>query len=239
MKEEKKTDIVYFQNEQFKDSKMEHIFSTRIGWDQDDIISSLRKIYNLKDEDIIRARQVHGNDVLIVDENYDIEKEYAVDGFITNLKGKMLVTYHADCTPVYFYDPVKEVVAMVHSGWRGSLEEISSKVLRIFEEKYFSKLKDIKVLIGPSICADCYEVKEDVSQPFLKKFGPEVIKKIEDRTYLSVTDAIVISLKNNGISSSQIINSSQCTSCDDRLYSYRKEATKSRMIAGIMLKEED
>ena len=44
-----------------------------------------------------------------------------VDGLVTNIPGICLVTFYADCVPLFFVDPVKKVIGLSHSGWRGTV----------------------------------------------------------------------------------------------------------------------
>ena len=47
-----------------------------------------------------------------------------VDGLVTDIPGICLVTFYADCVPLYFVDPVKKVIGLSHSGWRGTVGKI-------------------------------------------------------------------------------------------------------------------
>lgn len=73
------------------------------------------------------------------------------DGMITNLANINLVIYTADCMPISFYDPAQKVIGIAHSGWKGTIQDISKNILRTMSEKYGSQLSDIRVSIGPSI----------------------------------------------------------------------------------------
>ena len=94
-----------------------------------------------------------------------------VDGLITNLKDVILVTFHADCPPVYFVDPVNKAIGLSHSGWKGTVSRIGTKTVLAMVQEFGTNPKDLLCAIGPSICADCYEVSVDVADRFIEEFG--------------------------------------------------------------------
>ena len=89
-----------------------------------------------------------------------------IDGLYTDHNGVGLVISFADCVPVFLADPVKRVVAAVHSGWRGTVGRIGMKMVRIMSDRFGCDPQNIHALIGPSICQDCYEVDEPVITRF-------------------------------------------------------------------------
>ncbi len=91
------------------------------------------------------------------------ERDYTdIDGLVTDVKGAVLVTQYADCTPLIFFDPVKRVAATSHAGWRGTVAEIGKKTVEIMVSDYGSDPADIVAAIGPSISQCCYEVDDPV-----------------------------------------------------------------------------
>ena len=93
-----------------------------------------------------------------------------MDGLITDVPGIPLMTFYADCVPLFFYDPVKKVVATAHSGWRGTVAGMGRKMVETLVSDYGCKRENIIAAIGPSICMDCYEVSDDVACEFEKAF---------------------------------------------------------------------
>lgn len=235
-----KGNIQYLKIDGFEDEHIDHAFSTRNGWDQEDIFSSMRDVLQVEEDSIYKCKQVHGKKVLIVDESTspsDIELVQA-DGLVTNVRGIVLCTYHADCTPIYFYDRNKQVVGSVHAGWRGTLENIVKEIVDVMETTYACDVKDIKLGIGPAICSNCYEVKEDVYSKFLDVYGEEVLRFEDDLVFLDTARANVINAIRCGIPRENIVESNFCTSCNEEiLYSYRRDnKSKNRMITGIKLR---
>lgn len=174
-----------------------HCFSTRAGGVSEGYLASLnfrRELYD-PDENILEnfsrvarffettpdrivcAQQTHTSNVRIVTEEdagkgVTRPRDYTdVDGLITNVPGLVLYTSHADCVPVFFYDPVQKVIAISHSGWKGTVSRIGAVTIRMMKEHFGCDPKNIYAAIGPSICADCYEVSEDVAEEFMKCFS--------------------------------------------------------------------
>lgn len=221
-------------------NKISHLFSTRIGWNQENIFESLSQVMEIAEEKIYRAKQVHGTDILIVDnQNYEDVIKEEKDGLITNIKGIALATYHADCVPIYFYDSKKEIIGLAHAGWKGTLNNISKSIIDGMVKHFKSSVEDISVAIGPSIGKCCYEIGHDVEKLFMDKFYKEksIIEKKDSKLYLDLVEANKINLIKLGIEEENIFYSGFCTSCNiDSLYSYRKEnGTKKRMLAAISL----
>ena len=241
--EKYKDDIMYFKIKDFEfENRFNHVFSSRIGWNQKDIFKDMSNIMEVREENIFRAKQVHGSDVLIIDNQSlkDISKEEK-DGFVTNRKGIVLATYHADCVPVYFYDRKKDVIGLAHAGWKGTLNNICGSIIEAMVEKFESRAEDIIVAIGPSIGICCYEIGPDLVKLFSDKYPKEkdIILEKESKVYLDLWKVNKINLLNLGVKEENIYYSNTCTSCKvDKLYSYRKEkGTNNRMIAAIGLKK--
>lgn len=238
-----KNEILYFQIEGFNiKNKFNHIFSTRIGWDQKEIFQDMSKVMDIPAEKIYRAKQVHGRDILVIkDQDYKNILKEEKDGFITNVPGIALATYHADCVPIYFFDTERDVIGLAHAGWKGTLNNISKAIIESMVKDFNSKVEDIIVGIGPSIGVCCYEVGQDLIKLFSEKYSNNIHIFIEkdEKIYLDLWKVNKINLIELGIKEENIYHSNICTSCrTDKLYSYRKEkGTKNRMIAAIGLNQ--
>ena len=97
-----------------------------------------------------------------------------VDGMITNVPGIVLVTYYADCVPLFFVDRVNQAIGLAHSGWRGTIGRMGEQMVKAMAANFGSRPEELYVAIGPSICRDCYEVSEDVAVLFIEMLGSEV-----------------------------------------------------------------
>ena len=181
-----------------------HCFTTRAGGVSEGYLSSLNFRRGLYDPDeninenfrrtarffdvapdrIVCAQQTHTANVRIVTEadagkGVTRDRDYTdVDGLITDVPGLVLYTSHADCVPIYFYDPERRVIALAHSGWKGTVARIGQVTIRKMTDIYGCRPEDIYAAIGPSICADCYEVSEDVADAIRTCFNSHTIPRI-------------------------------------------------------------
>ena len=160
---------------------------------------------------------------------------------ITNLKNVPLVTFYADCVPLYFIDMKNKVIGMSHSGWRGTVKGMGIKTVEALTKEYGTDPKDVMAVVGPSICRECYEVSKDVVDEFHKVYdGKFDVTKIYDITndekrQLDLWEANKQILMLAGIKEENIIISSVCTSCnDDLLYSHRKTGGKRGNLVAVM-----
>lgn len=205
------------------------------------------EIFGLTAESFVRIPQTHTSKVRIIDiENAGegIVKEAlpGFDGMVTNVPGIMLATVEADCVPVYMLDPDKKVIAMVHSGWRGSAGKIANNAVEIMKENYGSIPEDIIVCFGPCICGKCYEVSDDLIPKFEENYTKEQVKsffepKSNGKYNLDLVKAITIALLDIGVKGDNIHKPDACTLEDTDLCSWRRDADpKARMLTAIMLK---
>lgn len=170
-----------------------------------------------------------------------------VDGMITNVKGMTLVTFYADCVPLYFYDPAKQVIGLSHSGWRGTVGKIGKNTIELMHKTYGCEPKDILCCIGPSICKKSYEVSSDVIEQFEIAFGADKIRTegIIGKSIMHPDDADKYMLdlwKANeavfieaGIPKSNIEITDYCTHCNPNLfYSHRIMGAERGSLAAFM-----
>ena len=169
------------------------------------------------------------------------EREYQdVDGLITNIPGITLVTFYADCVPLYFVDPIRKAVGLSHSGWRGTVHKIGKITVQAMADQYGSRPEDIVAIIGPSICQDCYEVSEDVILEFQKYYREdcqsELYYRKENGKYkLNLWRANEIVMEEAGILPENIHTTQWCTCCNpELLYSHRASKGKRGNLAAFL-----
>lgn len=201
------------------------------------------KVQVITKEDVDECRS--GNFVLKYPEDIEEKNKYTSeeyngggilfldsDGAITDQKGVLLTSMHADCIPLYFYDPVKGAIGMVHSGWKGTVKEIGRKTSLLMQETYGCKPEDILVHIGAGISECCFEVDEDVYEMFTE---PKYEKKGE-KYYIDLKEYNLRMLMESGIPKENISISEHCTCCESETFaSFRYNASKLRMGAGICM----
>ena len=158
----------------------------------------------------------------------DIE---SVDALVTNESGVTLVTYYADCTPVFFVDTVKKVIGLAHAGWRGTVGKICKNVIDTMVNDYGSSVEDIICCIGPAISKCCYEIDKKCYNEFVKAGNIDIEKIMTDKgngkymANLLETNRQII--ESCGVPNKNIVLSDVCTMCNSELlWSHR--ATNGR-----------
>ncbi len=187
--------------------------------------------YGYKNEDLVYMNQVHGNNVVIVDENSPKLIDNC-DGIITNVKNLPLMVMVADCIPILMFDDKKGIIAAIHAGRNSTFLEISKKTAEVFIEKFSSNPEDINAVFGASIQKCCYEVSEDLSKIVENSFGKEFV----ENNYIDLQGINKKQLNDLGIKNIEISNI--CTKCGDKPYfSYRKDKKTGRFAGIIILKD--
>ncbi|UUX32727.1 peptidoglycan editing factor PgeF [Fundicoccus culcitae] len=122
-------------------------------------------------KEIYTVAQTHSANVAYANgengEPFVIGKTFAdADGLITDKAGVALLIKYADCTPVVIFDPVRKVQAIVHAGWRGTVQRISQLAIEQMIHDFDCTLENLYVYVGPTIDQDHYEVGLDVYEAF-------------------------------------------------------------------------
>ena len=253
-----------------------HGFSTRLGGISKGIFSTMNLTFTRgDDEDAVRenfrlmgdalgispenmvyAKQTHTTNVLAVNEKYcgmGVVRERSfddVDGFVTNRPGVALVTSYADCVPVFLADPVQKSIGLVHSGWRGTVNNIAKVAVDKMVSLYNSHPENIVAFIGPSICRNCYEVGTDVAEQFAQEYKDNVFDGIlypvkPDAEYgekfrLDLHRANVVNLLGAGIKEENIGVTDICTCCNpELLFSHRASKGQRGGLCGFLEITED
>jgi len=179
----------------------------------------------------IKTRQTHSDHIRVIhqeEENLPQRLE-DTDGVVTDKPNLLVLTTFADCTPILIYDPVKNVIANVHSGWRGTVQKIGAKALKLMQQEFGTNPQACIATIGPNIQACCFEVDKDVKDIFAIAFAdipnlPEYIHAKGEKYWIDTAKINKDVLAQLGIPEENIVESHICTKCNSReLHSYRAE----------------
>ena len=238
----------------------EGIFSTMNlsftrGDDIDKVKENYRRFFDAVGfalNNMVMSDQIHETDIMKIDEKKinEINEESKgiedrvcknIDGLITDLLNVPLVTFYADCVPLYFVDTVNKAIGLSHSGWRGTVKGMGIKTVEAMVREYGSNPENIVAVVGPSICQDCYEVSKEVVDEFHKeyydKFDVSSIyyEKENGKMQLNLWEANRQILLLAGLKSENIVISNVCTSChSDLLFSHRKTNGKRGNLIAVM-----
>ncbi len=195
---------------------------------------------------IIRPYQASGDKVEIVSAEHGgmgVIKDNVlkkVDGIVTSEKGIVLSVLAADCVPVYMIDKKAYVIGILHCGWRSAAGSLLHNGLERMKELGASP-KQIQIITGPHICADCYEVGDEVRQVYAEVFTEKQLEKIfilrNDKLYLDLSEAVRLKAAAEGIPKENFSDINCCTCHDKSLYSYRRGDRVRQNSAFIIMKE--
>ena len=227
--------------------------SMNLGFSRGDDEAHVRENYRrigaaleLPVDRMVLSRQTHTTNVRVVteeDAGNGIVRPLPytdVDGLVTDVPELPLVTFYADCVPLYFVDPVHKAIGLSHSGWRGTVGKMGAETLRVMKEAYGTKPEEVLACVGPSICQDCYEVSLDVAEEFRAAFGETADRlllreKPNEKFQLDLWEANRQILLDAGIREEHLAVTDICTCCNpELLFSHRASHGKRGNLAAFL-----
>ncbi len=161
------------------------------------------------------------------------------DGLYTDETGLPLISLHADCVPLFFYDPKRRAVAVCHAGWRGVTNHIIQNTMEALTG-IGCKPGDMLAAVGPCISVRNFEVGEEVRDIFVREFGEDTVQTRDGRLYADLNTACVKDLLSCGLNPENVTVAGLCTYADPYLFfSHRRDKGQTgAMAAAILLKDE-
>ena len=193
----------------------------------------------IKPDQLVFPRQTHTNCVAEISDIPASEiKE--TDALVTNKSGICLCVQTADCVPILLYDPINNVIAAVHAGWRGTVKKIAEIAVQKMFHKYNSSPENMVAAIGPSICPEIYEVGNEVVEEVKNSIpNADIVhhKNSSGKYHVNLWEANRQVLLENGLHESNIEILGECSyTHDNKYFSARKEGIDTgRMVSGIMI----
>jgi len=202
---------------------------------------------------LVAAQQVHGDKIRVVTSANrgcgavsERDAIRGVDALVTGEPGVPLSAYFADCVALFFFDPVKQVIALAHAGWRGTVLRIGEKTVRCMCDKFGSEPSDILAGVGPAIGPCCYDVDRRVVDALRESFTywedlirvkeSSVKRQPEEKWYFNLWEANRRTLLDAGLMPEHIAVAGLCTACrPDMFFSYRREGGLTGRMAAIMM----
>jgi polyphenol oxidase len=189
------------------------------------------------------AKQIHSGDALIIDrtavENGILTENPGTDAMITSVSGICLMVMVADCVPILLFDPVLKISAVIHAGWRGTVQHIVSNTVRKMIENFGSDPADIIAGIGPSSGPCCYEVGEEVVLSVEANFGNTdgylIEKENTSKPHFDLWYSNRKQLIDCGLNPENIETAKICTQCNSQVFfsSRASGGITGRFAAGI------
>ena len=257
----KNNNLMYYKIDSFeKTGLVRHCFTTRHGGvskneyesmnlrmnhddDNKNVLTNFKIICDeigINYENLVFSNQTHDDiiyDISELDLGNGITKPNklkSADGLICAKPNIPLVTFYADCVPLFFLDKKERVIALSHSGWKGTVKNIAQKTILKMINDYNSKPENILCAIGPSIGECHFEVGDEVADIF-KSLPGGVVKQYGNKYHVNLQSTITNQLIASNIPKSNITNANICTFCNsDMLFSHRKTGGKRGSLAAIM-----
>lgn len=195
-------------------------------------------------DDLVLSRQTHGARIRSIGlENKgeglakSIDKE-SYDGMVTDIPGVFLMTFYADCVPLFFADKRKKVVSLTHAGWRGTIKDIAGETVKAMSERYGCRPEDIYAAIGPAIGKCCFETDEDVGKLFASlpsELSRHVDGPAKGKYHIDLKEINKQLMVRAGVPERNIEKSDMCTACNnDIFFSHRASGEKRGSMAAVI-----
>ena len=205
-----------------------------------DCRQALCQMLDIDNQHLVLPRQVHDTKVAEVTADNLGDKFDGIDALITTLPRTCIGVSTADCVPILIYDAHTRAIAAAHAGWRGTVAHIGQKTVAAMKERYGSNPADMKVLIGPSIGPDAFEVGDEVYEAFAEAHFDmsRIAHRPAQKWHIDLWQANALDMQQAGISASSIEIAAVCTHQHyDQFFSARRLGIKSgRIYTAIMIK---
>lgn len=181
---------------------------------------------------LVFLNQVHGNKVVRITAD-NSEKIFNADAMYTTDKNLGLVITHADCQAALFYDPVNEVIAAAHAGWKGLCSNVYGALVETLKNEVGTQPKDLIAAIAPSLDVDHAEFKNYQLELPEKYFDYQVKPFHFDLWAIAKKQLVEAGVEEKNIELTEISNFSD----PDNYYSYRRDKETGRNGTVIGFKE--
>ena len=219
-------------------------FSTTSRYEKESY-AKISHALEIDENTLVKPVQTHTSNVKCIDRILPREELNEIDGLITNQKNIALTTKNADCILFLFYDPVKKVIANVHSGWKGTFQKIAEKTVIKMRDAYQCKPENIICCIAPSIRKCHFEVDEDVKDLCIEIFSFTnrtydfiEVGEIKNGKTKYMIDTVLINkilLQYVGLKEQNIVDCGICSVCNqDKVHSARAEGNNFGRATAII-----
>lgn len=186
--------------------------------------------------DVVSAEIVHGTWIAVVTKENKGQVIMWVDGLISNEPELILSVTIADCVPIYFFDSKKDVIWIIHAGWKWIIKNITKSLVNKMITNFNSNPKDISVYVWAHIQKCHFEIKEDI----IGEFDNEFIIKENWIIKVDLLSMIKKQLLGLWLNKENVYSSIECTYCEsDKYFSYRRDKPEKveAMIAYIGIRK--
>lgn len=213
-----------------------------VGDARENVVENRRRIFaalHRPVESVFDAWQVHGTETICTDVPRPLDSPHEkADAILTDRPKITLFMRFADCVPIFLFDPVKRVVGQVHAGWRGTVDRASAAAIAQMQARYSSRPADLLAAIGPSICAEHYEIGQsqetvDMVRQAFGKNADALLPRVNGAIHFDLWEANRMVLEDCGVHEIELAGI--CTACDNAdWYSHRAEKGKTGRFGALL-----
>lgn len=197
----------------------------------------IMKDFSLENKILVSSHQTHSDNIILVNENIEISYFENTDGILTSNKNVAILTKYADCLPIFIYNEENKIFGVVHSGWKGTYQEIIKKAIEKIAPK---DLSAINILFGVGISSENYRVGVEFYELFRKKFPKEIVEKaffIRNNDFFFNNQLFnYYLLKDYGVEEEKIFLNNRCT-FKENFHSFRRDKEFSGRNGAIIFME--
>mgnify|MGYP000861570949 CR=1 FL=1 len=207
---------------------------------------TLARTLECSPDDFVCANQTHGSNFQRVGSAekgrgaFEAESSIAdTDALYTFEPGLLLCCFTADCVPLIFYEEDSGATGVIHSGWAGTVQEITLKVFRHLIEREDCDPKSFHVMIGPAVSQKNFEVDEDVYAKFHSLgYAEEFIYYNEKTRKYHIDNQLTVKRQCEiaGIPPEHVTIDRTCTLDSPQGFSYRRDKSTGRHMSFIIKK---
>ncbi|MGD9948672.1 MAG: polyphenol oxidase family protein [Desulfobulbus sp.] len=190
-------------------------------------VNRLRALRALGLDQIITVKQIHADRILLATDAHINQETEGYDAIISDRPGTGILIQQADCQAILLWAPQQQVVAAIHCGWRGSVQEIIGKTIACMKQEYGVDPFSLRAVISPSLGPCCAEFKNYRTEL------PEWMHHYQVRP--DFFDFWAISrkqLQEAGVRAENIDFAGICTRCNEQYFSYRRAVQTANGITG-------
>ena len=181
----------------------------------------------------------HHSDILLEVTSRDVgkgrdafEDGLYCDALYTKEKGVPLCIFHADCVPIFFIDETRNIVGIIHAGFKGTMKHIAYKAIKELIKKEKLDIKNLKFYIGPYRMPQSFIVDDETARLIqMQDFKPTLQNNHFDNGMANKLDLFAL-----GVEEEQIQSANMDTFSDDRFYSAYQKTPVGRLVSLIVLK---
>ena len=207
---------------------------------EEEYVSNWKRLEIVKQSDLplpCWVNQIHGKEIVVSDGNAK-NKLANADGIITKVPNNPIGIFTADCTPIILFG--SNFAAAVHSGWRGTKQNIASSAVNKLKSEFGVHPNEIMAVIGPCINQCCLELGEEVYVEFIaenKEYEKFFVRR--EKPHLDMRGLIRYQLVNAGVNDALIMDINECTYCNvGGYFSYRRQKQRNgTMFSFVVLKK--